>query len=450
MIEELIINEIENNKEEYIEFLREMIKTDSYNPPGNEKNVALKVEKYLKDFNIKCDLYPFDNNRANLIAYLNNNFDGKNLLLNGHMDVVLPGSKDEWSQPPLSAYIKRKKIIYGRGATDMKSGLAAMVIALKILKKLKIKTSGNLILNAVADEETTGNLGTKWCLDNHLKSIKCDFAIIGEPTGYNRHLPKTIVIGEKGRLVLKIITNGIACHSSLPFIGKNAIYMMSEIIQNLNKLIEYIPEIKPPLSLEELKKLMSVSFPSYERFEEIYNQQSKVQILLIGLTKFSTSLNIIKAGTNTNVVPDVCEAIIDIRLLPGQNGDLIFKGFKKMISDLGYLVKDELQSNSEDVFVYIEKMHLTEPSIWNDWGENTSLKSFYTIVEQIYDKKPFISMYPGSADACFYRNSNYCHSTILFGPGEGETAHAADECVVIQDFINSIKVYTLFAYNFLK
>ena len=139
MSEELIFNEIENNQDEYIEFFRELLQAESYNPPGNEKNVALIIDKYLKNANIKSEIFPFGDNRANLIAYLNDNFKGKNLLYNGHMDVVPPGNEEEWKYPPLSATLKRKKYLYGRGATDMKGGLAAMIIALQILKKLKLK-----------------------------------------------------------------------------------------------------------------------------------------------------------------------------------------------------------------------------------------------------------------------------------------------------------------------
>ncbi|GAI61315.1 unnamed protein product, partial [marine sediment metagenome] len=229
MGEELILNEIENNREEYIEFLKELIQTESVNPPGNEKNVALKIEKYLKHAEINCEVFPFGDNRANLMATLNDNFDGKNLLYNGHMDVVPPGSEEEWKYPPFSATVKRKRI-YGRGATDMKGGLAAIVIALKILKRLDLELSGNLILNAVADEETGGFLGTKWLVENKLTTIKCDFVIVGEPTGINP-LGKASIVGEKARIEIKIVTNGISSHAAIPFAGKNAIYMMSEIIQ---------------------------------------------------------------------------------------------------------------------------------------------------------------------------------------------------------------------------
>jgi len=130
--EELIIQEIEDNTEEYLEFLRDLIQTESYNPPGNEKNVALKIQQYLKDANIESEIFPFGDNRANLIATLNDDFEGKNLLYNGHMDVVPPGSEEEWKVPPLSATIKRKK---GYSIKNIKK------IRYKVIRKFNFKCS---------------------------------------------------------------------------------------------------------------------------------------------------------------------------------------------------------------------------------------------------------------------------------------------------------------------
>ena len=450
MSEDQILKEIEQNQEEYITFFQELIQAESYNPPGNEKNVALIIDKYLKDSNIKSEIFPFGDNHANLIAYLNDNFEGKNLLYNGHMDVVPPGNVEEWKYPPLSATIKRNKYIYGRGTTDMKGGLAGIVIALKILKKLGIKLSGNLIVNAVADEETGGVYGAKWCIENKLKLIKPNFSIVAEPTRL-KPLPHVISIGERGRLIIKIITNGISTHSSWPFMGKNAIYMMSEIIHNLDKIDEYLPKIKPPLSLEELKKLISDALPRPEVLEKILNEQPILNSVLKSLTQFTKSLTIIKGGIKDNVVPDRCEAIIDFRLLPGQNIDPIFNALKKLIEeDLGYILKSEPVGEPKEVFVYIENIQYSEPSYWKDWKKSSILKSFYKIIEEAYNKKPFYFLFPASADASYFRNTGYCVKTIMFGPGSGASAHSTDEYIEIKDYINAIKVYTLFAYNYLK
>ncbi|MFX1444015.1 MAG: M20 family metallopeptidase [Promethearchaeota archaeon] len=449
MSEEIILKEIENNKEKYVEFFRDLIKTESFNPPGNEKNVALKIDEFLKESNIKCEIFPFGSNRANLIAYLNDKFENKNLLYNGHMDVVPPGAVEDWKYPPLSATVKRKKFIYGRGAADMKGGLAAMAIALKLLKNLNIDLKGNLIFNAVADEETGGKFGTQWCLDNKLKSIKCDFAIVGESSNY-KPLSHAIVLGEKGRVQLKIIAKGVSGHASVPFLGKNAIYMMNNLIQNLDKLDDLMPKINPPISLEELKTLLSASFPTQESFERVYNEQPLLSNVSKALTQFTKMLTMIKAGIKENVIPDHCEAIMDFRLLPGQTKEMILKALKKLITDIGYEIKDAPKALPEETFFYLEVEEASEPSYWSDWENSKDLKNFYDIVEKYYGKKPFYFLLPASADVNYLRNTNYCKSSIIFGPGVGTTAHAVDEYVEIEDFINAIKVYTLFAYHFLK
>jgi len=451
MSEELILQKIEENKDEYVKFFQELIQTDSYNPPGNEKNVAIKIDKYLKDVDINCELLPFGDNRANLIAFLNDNFDGKNLLYNGHMDVVPPGTESEWKNPPLSAYIKRKKIMYGRGTADMKGALSAMVIALKILKELNIETKGNLILNAVADEETGGTFGTGWCVENILKtrSIKSNFAVIGEPSGI-RPLPKAIILGEKGHLQLKIITNGIACHSSTPFLGKNAIYMMSEIIQNLDKFDNYIPKIEPPMSIERIKELIAAVFPSLEDFERVFNEQALLQNVVKALNQFTKSFNMISGGIKENVIPDRCEGVMDFRLLPGQKPGKIIEALKKIITDLGYEIRDEPTGTPDEIFVYLEIIHQSEASYWNEWEKSSTLRDFFSTVAKVYGRNPFYFFFPACADAHYLRNTGYCLDTILFGPGNATTAHAIDENIEIQDYINSIKVYTLFAYDFLK
>ncbi len=449
MSEKLIIDKIEQEKEDYIEFFRKLVQSDSINPPGNEKNVAVIIEDYLKALGVKTEIFPFGNNRANLVAYLNDSFDGKNLLYNGHMDTVPPGSEEDWKYPPLSATIKRKKLIFGRGTTDMKGGLAAMVIALKILKELGVKVEGNLILNAVADEETGGMFGTGWSVENPLKEIKCDFAIIGEATGLNP-LPKAIIVGEKGHLQVKITTNGISGHSGMPAMSKNAIYMMSEIIEKLDKLEEYIPKTEPPMKFDKLKKLVAVSSPSEEIFERILKEQPDLNGVLQTLTTFSKALTMIKGGIKVNVIPDSCEAVLDVRLLPKQKSEHIVEALKKLIEvDVGYTVKDKTNAISNEIFVELLIVSDSEGSYWSDWEESTDLNEFYSLVEAIYEKKPFYFLLPASADAHFLRNEGFCPQTILFGPGRGRTAHTDDEYIEILDFIRAIKVYTIFAYRFL-
>ena len=366
------------------------------------------------------------------------------------MDVVPPGNIEDWKYPPLSATLKRSKL-YGRGTADMKGALAAMIIALKILKKLRLNLSGNLIVNAVADEEKGGILGTKWCKENILKerSIKCDFIVVGESSGLNP-LPKAIILGEKGTLNIKIMTKGISAHSMVPSMGKNAIYMMSDIIQNLNKLEDFIPRIEPPISLDKLKKMMSSAFPSEELFNRIYNEQPLLSSFLESLTQFTKSLTMINGGIKENIIPDHCEAFMNFRLLPGQSSEIIINGLKKLINHIGYEVREVPKGNPEDVFVYLEIPEEGAASIWREYEISQPLKDFKEIVEKVYKRTSFYALAPGSTDSHYYRNDGYCKQTIHFGPGNATIMHAIDEYIEIEDFINSIKVYTLFAYTFLK
>lgn len=449
MVIELISKEIESNKEEYISFLQRLVQKDSYNPPGNEKNVALEIESYLKDSGIKTEIFPFGKNRANLIAYLHDDFKGKNLLYNGHMDVVPSGNKEEWKNPPLSAYIKRNKFMYGRGTSDMKGGLAAMTIALKILKKINVDFKGNLILNAVADEETGGKLGTKWSIENKLKNIKFDFAIISEPSGLDP-LPKAIILGEKGRLVVKIITYGKSTHSGWPFMGKNAILMMNNIIKDLDKIDKYVTHVDPPMILSKIKKLVSRAFPNEEIFEKIFNEQLLLKNVLLALTQFSKSVNMIKSGIKDNVVPDKCEAIIDFRLLPKQDPNDILKALNRLIEDeIGYPLKNSLTKKGEDIYVDFEILEQHEGSYWKNWEKSLVLKELQKIIDDIYGKKSFFVLMPQSADCHYLRNDGFCPQTVIFGPGSGSKVHSANEFIEIEDFLNAIKVFTLFAYKFL-
>ena len=451
MNEEEIRKEIESHREEYIEFFRLLVQKDSYNPPGNEKNVATVIQEYLKESKLNIELFPFDDNRANLFMTLKKSYNNKNLLYNAHMDVVPPGNEKDWKYPPLSAYNKRNKIIFGRGTSDMKAALAAMVISLTILKKLNVKLNGNLLVNAVADEETGGKFGTKWCLENILipRNIKCDVIIVGEPSGLSP-LPKAIILGEKGRIVIKVITHGKSAHAMVPSMGINAISMMSKIIENLDNLEKYIPRIKPPLSLAKLKSLVSSVFPSSEIFEKIFAEQPLLASFLESLTKFTKGLNVIKGGVKSNIIPDYCEALIDFRLLPGQNSGIILKGLEKMVIDLGFNLKDSSGQINQESYITFEVIAEGEPSIWKEYEQSQELSQFKEVVEEVYGKKSFFSLAPGSTDAHYYRNSKYCEKTIIFGPGKAADMHAIDESIEIEDFMNSILVYTLFAYRFLK
>ena len=122
----------------------------------------------------------------------------------------------------------------------------------------------------------------------------------------------------------------------------------------------------------------------------------------------------------------------------------------KYINELGYKIENKQDNDPNSEFVYLEILEQSEASYWDKWEKSTKLKDFASLISDIYDQKPFYSLYPAAADAHYYRKSNYCPKTILFGVGNAGKSHATDEVVEINDFINLIKLYTLFAYRYLK
>ncbi|TFF98705.1 MAG: M20 family peptidase, partial [Promethearchaeota archaeon] len=419
--------------------------------PGNEKDVAVKLKNYMDSFKIHNELYSLENNRANFIASLNSDYHGETLIYNGHMDVVPPGEIDDWKYPPLSAHIKRNKYMYGRGTSDMKGALVAMIIALKILKGLDLDTKRNLIVLAVCDEETLGELGAQWSIKNILeeKSIDSSFAIVGEVSGLPP-LPKALIVGEKGHVTIKIVTHGIECHSSIPFEGKNAIYMMSDIIQNLDKINEYFDDISPPISRNELMNRLSEIFPTKDIFEKIFNEQPRLQNFIKALNTFTKNLNIIEGGVKDNVIPGKCEAIMDFRTLPGINSEMIIDALTQLINIYcNYEVKEEHKRETDELYVSLEVLSEAEASYWEGWESSSRLKTLKSYSEKIYGNTSFYSLFPATTDARYFRNSGFCPKTIVYGPGDGSITHSVNEYIEIEDFINIIKVYTLFGYNFL-
>ena len=170
--------------------------------------------------------------------------------------------------------------------------------------------------------------------------------------------------------------------------------MMSEIIEKLYKIDDYIPKSEPPIKLEKLKKLIADCFPSEELFNRILNEQPEIQSLLQSLTSYSKALTMIKGGIKENVIPDSCEAILDVRLLPKQKIEPIIEALKKLIrDDVGYLVKDDSTSPPGEVFVEIEIVTASEGSYWENWEESDDLHDFYELVETILREKTIFFSY---------------------------------------------------------
>jgi succinyl-diaminopimelate desuccinylase len=270
-----------------IELTQELVRINSENPPGNEKQVAKFIKDFLEDLKISAELIEFEKNRVNLVASIGN---GDGLMLNGHMDTVPVGDIRNWKYDPFEGKVLNGKI-YGRGTSDMKGGIAAILTAVKNLAKEKFKRK--LLLTFVADEEVSLK-GSKYLIENRKEMFKdIKYGLVAECNDMS------LTIAQKGITDIRVKFKGKAAHGSKPELGDNAIYKAADFIQELRKLI---------IKLKNKENLI--------------------------LGSGTINVGTIRGGTKINVVPDYCEIEIDRRLIPGETPTIAVNQIKNLLKKL--------------------------------------------------------------------------------------------------------------------
>ena len=220
------------NDQKKIQVLQDVIRIPSVN--GKEAEVASYLSKLFIDYSIESERVPYCPGRDNLVVTISTGH-GKVLGLSGHMDVVSAGNESMWNYPPFEAHIEGNRL-YGRGSTDMKAGLMAMVIAMIELKEEGCPFNGTIKLLATVGEEV-GELGAEQ-LTKEGYTDDLDALIIGEPTGY------VLGYGHKGSINYTVVSNGKEAHSSMPQEGYNAIRCLNDCIMVHNLSLHIFDLIK--------------------------------------------------------------------------------------------------------------------------------------------------------------------------------------------------------------
>jgi len=311
-------------RDEVTDLLQRLIRVDTTNPPGNETAAAELLRDYLAANGVESQLIAKVPERANLVARIPGG-DGPSLLLLCHTDVVYADPAD-WTVPPFAGEL-RDGMVWGRGALDMKSQVAANAVAMASLAREGFKPSGDLIFAATADEEQGGGghgdngFGLQWLCDEHPDVVRCDYAI-NEGGGDRIELADGTVVyqaavAEKMTAPFRLRVHGRAGHASMPGIADNALVKAAKLVE---RIAAYRPEPQIGPEVEAfLRALLGDVPPAHDAARRVREVDVAAGDLVEALVVPTFSPTIISASKKRNVIPAVCDVEVDCRLLPGQH-----------------------------------------------------------------------------------------------------------------------------------
>lgn len=303
-------------RDEVTELLQELIRIDTTNPPGNETAAAEVLQVYLEDSGAEVELYARIPERANLVARIPGRGDGPTLLFLSHTDVVLADAA-EWTADPFGGELRSGEI-WGRGALDMKGQVAASAVAIASLAREGFEPAGDLIFAATADEEVGAGFGAQWLCETHPDAVRCDY-LINEGSGERLELGRKpfymCSVAEKMSAPFRLRVRGRSGHASMPGIADNALVKAAPLITALG---EYVPEQSLTPEVEALLEAVTGDRPgspaeALDRAREIGAFFAEMVEPLLSLTLAPT---MITASQKRNVIPAVCDVVVDSRLLP--------------------------------------------------------------------------------------------------------------------------------------
>jgi putative selenium metabolism hydrolase len=382
----------EDKKEKLIKLCQDIIKIQSYS--GNEGNVVKCLEENMKAIGfdeVIIDKY------GSIIGKIKGNLPGNKVLFDAHIDTVPVENAEGWKHDPFGAEISEDKI-YGRGTSDMKGSLAAMIIAAEYFAKDNNRNfPGEIYIAGVVHEECFEGVAAR----NISELVKPDYVVIGEASELN------LKIGQRGRAEIVVETFGVPAHSANPEKGINAVYSISKIINKLQE-IKYEEDEFLGKGILELTDIKSSPYPG------------------------------------ASVVPSYCKATYDRRLLVGETKEGVLEPIVKLI--------EELKNESPNINYKVsyakgtEKCHTGEIIEGERFFPAWCYKEDEEFVQKTFKGLCDIGLNPKITNYSFCTNgSHYAGEanikTIGFGPSKENIAHTIDEYIEIEQLTQACEGY---------
>ena len=375
-------------RKELVDLLVKLIRAKSENPPGFEGEVASVVKEYLESHGLSCAIYEKSKGRANVLCQVGSG--RPNLALICHMDVVPAGTG--WTKPPYEGVVEGGKV-YGRGATDNKGALAAVLAAATSVSDIvEKKSNGTVTIAAVADEEQGNTYGINYLVNE--AGFRPDYAIVCEPTSC-----KSVVVAEKGILRVKLRSRGRLAHGSRPEEGVNAIVKLSKVLAKL------------------------------EGFKMSYEEHPL-------FTAPTINVGVIHGGEAVNVIPSECTCMLDIRYLPSQTPEKILAEIRALI--------EEVKTEDPQVDIEAGITEFEEPLLMPQGNALIGLLEACSM--KVAGFKPVIKGMSGGtvAKPLFKRGV----LSIVYGPGDEKLCHKADEYIEISQLELASQIYAEIMLSF--
>jgi acetylornithine deacetylase/succinyl-diaminopimelate desuccinylase-like protein len=319
------------------EILQRLIRFDTVNPPGNEAIAQEYLRGLLEGAGFECELLEAVEGRPNQVARLPGGSDGPTLVLLGHVDTVLANPAD-WQVDPWSGEL-RDDCVWGRGAVDMKSQVAAEVAAaLELAEDGWRPEAGELKLVLTADEEAGAEFGAKWLCEQHADRVRADVVVnegAGEMFEFGGRRFYGVCVGEKGVFRFTLTTEGRAGHASIPRIGDNALVKLAPI---LAALADGRPEPRATPETEALMGALGVDGP-----EALEQGDPALAVLLEPLLGVTLSPTMVSASEKINVIPSRAELKVDCRVPPGLGEEAALERIRQLLGEDGYSVRFDEQ-----------------------------------------------------------------------------------------------------------
>ncbi|MFC7192615.1 ArgE/DapE family deacylase [Halocatena marina] len=401
-----IYNAVEDCEDDIVEFVREFLAIETENPPGrNYRDGAVFLANELSDRGYDVETvsvpdevvakhYPTrtDHERVNVLGRKVGERSGPDIHFTGHFDVVPAG--EDWSHDPYDPIVKDGNI-YGRGASDMKSGIAASLFAIDALAAAGIDLHGSVTQSMTVDEETGGFTGLGYLVDEgYISPENTDYCVYTECFDSSR-----ICLGHRGVLKFHITAHGSKSHGCMAHDGENAVMAMNDFLRRVD---------------------------SYE--DELHVRTTDLPVTPPESRHADISVTMMDAGYSENIVPDRCQATFYRVLVPGETVEKA----REEIRDL----MNTAESATGRTFEYDEIMFAEPASV----PENCTVSQTYTEnILKFYDETDHV-VSPGSDDQRFVVNNAGIEECIVYGPGLLEQAHVVDEFIPVDEIVTAAKV----------